>query len=376
MDYYSKYLKYKNKYLNLIAGSRRLVPTHANLRDQFLRHEQRETDPPTIVQRETGSNRETVRDPNMQPGEGPNRETVRDPNMQPGEGPNRELVRDPNMEPITGPPNPCGNILSQYREQRINLSLNGINLNDTRIFLKTNNSDPDPDQDWEISHVNNHIPRYRNYFNINDKRIINFDFHNIIDTIDRNSYLVCSSYNTSNDIQLGITETRKVNENVYQTASRGIYEEIGLHIPVEYIQQHNQNFVLIHRKVNGKLSYRWAVHLIIINGDDFFNDRIPNNNVYVSENHNEVNRRRFNYRHDNIEENNIHSVHILLYGTDLDNIMFKFNTINPLIICQNFGVDDDTRQEYIDIDPVLIPTQNLYDLFFSNMEPGEELILN
>ena len=397
MDHYSKYLKYKNKYLNLIAGSRGLRPPYSNIQKQFLRHEQRETDPPTPhEQRET--------DPPTPHEQDPSNVQLQGPPTPPS---NVQLHGPPTPHDEQGPPTPhdeqgpsnvqreqgpCGNILEQYREKQIDLLLRGINLNNTRIFLKTNNpylQDPyleDPylqERINKISQVNNHIPRYYNYFNINMKRIEKFNFRNIIDTINRNSHLICSSYNRDNDIQLGITETRKENENVYQTASRGIYEEIGLHIPVGYIQQHNQNFILLHRNDNGILSYRWAVHLIIINGDDFFNDGIANNNdQYASENNNRnVNIiddiKRFNDRIDiirNIEENNIRSVHILLYGTNLKNILIKFRTIKPSIICRNLR--GATQREYINIDPVLIPTQDLYYLFLRNMQRGNRLTLN
>lgn len=322
MDYYSKYLKYKTKYLNLIGGSDNGKYVPPQMRNVQL---------------------------------GPQGPPIED----------QEVVVQVNIRP-----RPIQtNIIIFHHSQAINYWRNvytGLNRNIT------------------LSTCNNHIPRYAQHIG-NNNGTINvqpFDFTNIFNNhIGTNKYLICAGNNRSTggyrpDLQLGITEKEKEDETIYETASRGIYEETGLYITKEYIQNHNYSYILLHR-TNRVVRYKLGCHLIIIDGSTFFRENnLPNYNYH--NNYIKANNADLRNSNDVIQdalppnfENNIRNVHILLIGDDRLNIINKMNAIDSDAVATSLlpdppNPDTSTRDEYLQLSTIVLPTNNLLNLFTLN----------
>ena len=258
-------------------------------------------------------------------------------------------------------------------------------INDNQSDINNNQSDINNNQsDIELSSNNNHIIRYSQFIN-QDSKIKQFDFNTIIDTIN-NKYLFCIGNNSNGgDIQLGITETKKeTDENIYDTAARGIYEETGLYISSDYIQKNSQNFILLHKKDN-EIKYQLAIDLIIIDGDGFFNGTNQSNSIYNHSNSIDLKTKNIkipenenDFIMEQIKEtdfrNKITKTMILLYGSNHNHIIQKMSSINPQTVYDSL-FEKATKYEYASNYPVLIKTENLKDLFLHRADYNEMINL-
>jgi hypothetical protein len=221
--------------------------------------------------------------------------------------------------------------------------------------------------DIYLSSNNNHIIRYTQFIN-QDLKLKQFDFNTIIDN---NKYLFCIGNNNGNrgDVQLGITETKKeTDENIYDTAARGIYEETGLKISSDYIKKNSQNFILLHKKEN-EIKYQLAIDLIIIDGDGFFNGTNESNSIYNHSNSMDIETEN-NFIMNEININLITKTMILLYGSNHEDIIQKMSSINPQTVYDSLR-EEETKDEYASNYPVLIKSKNLKDLFLNRANSND-----
>jgi len=221
--------------------------------------------------------------------------------------------------------------------------------------------------DIYLSSNNNHIIRYTQFIN-QDLKLKQFDFNTIIDN---NKFLFCIGNNNGNrgDIQLGITETKKeTDENIYDTAARGIYEETGLKISSDYIKKNSQNFILLHKKENA-IKYQLAIDLIIIDGDGFFNGTNKSNSIYNHSNSMDIETENNSIMNE-IDIKLITKTMILLYGSNHDHIIQKMLSINPQTVYDSL-LEEATKHEYASNYPVLIKTENLKDLFLNRANSND-----
>jgi hypothetical protein len=297
MNYYSKYLKYKKKYLDLVAG--------ANQNNTQISNEYRID---------------------------------------------------------------CSNNKFNFNYRRIKMKIDYLCLfRHTRQNNYWNRIINDNQSDIELSSNNNHIIRYSQFIN-QDLKLKQFDFNTIIDN---NKYLFCIGNNNGNrgDVQLGITETKKeTDENIYDTAARGIYEETGLYISSDYIQKNSQNFILLHKKDN-EIKYQLAIDLIIIDGDGFFNGTNESNSIYNHSNSMDIETENNSIMNE-IDIKLITKTMILLYGSNHDHIIQKMLSINPQTVYDSL-LEEATKHEYASNYPVLIKTKNLKDLFLNRANSND-----
>jgi len=217
-----------------------------------------------------------------------------------------------------------------------------------------------------LSSCNNHIPNYRTRHDINSEQIpFNF-FYEFSNNIPKSNNIICC-YNyhpktRKSDLQLGITESRKGTEKIYITASRGIYEEIGLYIPPEYIVKNSTLFIL---------STTHPVNLIIIDGSDFFNQPIDDDTDYEYKTNfgiDNINKFMSTYIESYNFKNKIKKVLILLHGNDKVNIINKIKNIDRSKVKYSLSDSKNEKElkEYLRISPYIINASDILHFFDRN----------
>jgi hypothetical protein len=125
-------------------------------------------------------------------------------------------------------------------------------------------------------------------------KIVNCDIINKLNKIDPENYIICIHYNNNpndyKDIQLGITETPKMDESENEnTAQRGIYEEVGIlfnkdlltenkiecsFTPIKNISQYDSYIININNNLHQIIDHKLHTKKFSTKSDDKSNDKL------------------------------------------------------------------------------------------------------